>query len=120
MPALLRVFRWRRGPPVGGRPVAPTAGVVKWYLQDGAAARSSGALKGVPFVSASVDARPRGQTDASPRVAPVTLGFVAVFWIVGVASSSLFEGPAPGWKAEVAATAHFWPDHWPAVLASAL
>ncbi|WP_261375039.1 bifunctional lysylphosphatidylglycerol flippase/synthetase MprF [Arthrobacter sp. KBS0702] len=57
---------------------------------------------------------------SSLRSAPVTLGYVAVFWIAGVASSSLFEGPAPGWKAEVAATAHFWPDHWPAVLASAL
>ncbi|WP_307857148.1 bifunctional lysylphosphatidylglycerol flippase/synthetase MprF [Pseudarthrobacter albicanus] len=53
------------------------------------------------------------------RGAPVTLGFVVVFWILGILTSSIVAGPGAMWRAEVAATAHSLPDHWWAVLASA-
>jgi phosphatidylglycerol lysyltransferase len=53
------------------------------------------------------------------RGAPVTVGFVVLFWILGFLSSAVLSGPGPGWRAGVAATAHSLPDHWWAVLASA-
>lgn len=35
-------------------------------------------------------------------------------------SSSIVSGPGPGWREDIAATAHSLPDHWWAVLASAV
>lgn len=62
---------------------------------------------------------PRGFLSAL-RGAPVTLGYVAVVWGVGIASSSIVSGPGPGWREDVAATAYSLPAHWWTVLASAL
>ena len=46
------------------------------------------------------------------RGAPVTLAFVAVFWTLGLLSSSIVSGPALHWRANVAATAQSLPNHW--------
>ncbi|WP_254785615.1 bifunctional lysylphosphatidylglycerol flippase/synthetase MprF [Arthrobacter sp. ok362] len=53
------------------------------------------------------------------RGAPVTVSFVAVFWILGLLSSTIVSGPAVQWRADVAATAQSLPNHWWAVLAAA-
>lgn len=52
------------------------------------------------------------------RGAPVTLGFVVLFWILGLLSSATAAGPAGQWRADVAVTAHSSPDHWWVVLTS--
>ncbi|WP_144662964.1 bifunctional lysylphosphatidylglycerol flippase/synthetase MprF [Paenarthrobacter nicotinovorans] len=51
--------------------------------------------------------------------APVTLGFVAVFWGAGALSSSLVSGPEGSLRSHVAATAHSIPGQWWTLLASA-
>lgn len=51
--------------------------------------------------------------------APVTLGFVAVFWGVGALSFSLFSGPEGPMRSQVAATAHSVPGQWWTLLTSA-
>jgi lysylphosphatidylglycerol synthetase-like protein (DUF2156 family) len=53
------------------------------------------------------------------RTAPVTLGFVAVFWAAGALSFSLFSGPARALRSQVAATAHSIAPHWWTLLTSA-
>jgi phosphatidylglycerol lysyltransferase len=55
-----------------------------------------------------------------PASAPVTLGFVVLFWTVGIFTSSIFSGPGPGWSADVVATPHSLPGHWWVLLGSAL
>ncbi len=62
---------------------------------------------------------PSGFLPALGRV-PVTVGFVVAFWVAGFLTSAIVAGPAPGWRANVAATGHSLPAHWWAVLASAL
>ncbi|MET4145711.1 DUF2156 domain-containing protein [Arthrobacter sp. UYCo732] len=52
------------------------------------------------------------------RRAPVTVGFVLVFWAAGALSSSLITGPAGTLRPNVAATAHSLPGHWWALLTS--
>jgi hypothetical protein len=52
--------------------------------------------------------------------APVTVGFVAVFWILALVSSPVFPGAATLRPAYVAVTARSLPEHWWAVVASAL
>ncbi|WP_211881858.1 rhomboid family intramembrane serine protease [Pseudarthrobacter albicanus] len=54
------------------------------------------------------------------RGAPVTVGFVLVFWAAGALSASLFSGPGPSLRPHVAATAHSLPGNWWAVLTCAL
>jgi phosphatidylglycerol lysyltransferase len=74
-------------------------------------------------VHGEVPARHRGtprRVFSYLRGAPVTLGFVAVFWTAGLVSSSIVTGPGPGWREHVAATAHSLPSHWWAVAASVL
>ncbi len=82
------------------------------------------ALKGNP-----VPAQEQGLATSSGRRAswpaalaraPVSVGFVLVFWVAGALSSSLLTGPARDLRAQVAATAHSLPDHWWAPLTSAL
>lgn len=87
-------------------------------------------LEGVPVpapVSTPVQGAKPAQHRGSPRRllsalrgAPVTLGYVALFWTLGIASSSIVSGPGPGWRDDVAATAQSLPAHWWAVFASAL
>lgn len=51
---------------------------------------------------------------------PVTVGFVAVFWILGLVSSPVFGGAGAVRPAYVAVTARSFPEHWWAVVASPL
>ncbi|MFJ7749819.1 bifunctional lysylphosphatidylglycerol flippase/synthetase MprF [Arthrobacter sp. NPDC097144] len=55
----------------------------------------------------------------SVRRAPVTLGYLAVFWIAGAATGSLRSGPEGSVEDWVVLSAGSLPDHWPAVLLSA-
>lgn len=53
------------------------------------------------------------------RNAPVSMGFVVLFWILGAVSSAIVSGPGPGWRSSVAASAHSLPEAWWTVLTSA-
>ncbi|MET3948499.1 phosphatidylglycerol lysyltransferase [Arthrobacter sp. UYCu512] len=54
------------------------------------------------------------------RRAPVTAGFVLVFWAAGALTSTIITGPAGTLRPNVAATAHSLPGRWWALLSSGL
>jgi phosphatidylglycerol lysyltransferase len=54
------------------------------------------------------------------RGAPVTVGFILVFWAAGALSSSFVTGPAGPLRPNVAATAHSLPGYWWTLLTSGL
>ncbi|GAB3561528.1 bifunctional lysylphosphatidylglycerol flippase/synthetase MprF [Arthrobacter alkaliphilus] len=65
------------------------------------------------------DARPRRSWMEGLRSAPLTLGFVIVFWGLGALTSSLATGPDAQLRLNFALTPRSVPDHWWAAVTSA-
>ena len=55
----------------------------------------------------------------SARQSPLTLGFIAVFWVLGALTSTLRIGPVGALAAWTSLSAQSLPQHWPALLLSA-